>query len=155
MVSLILKDARNCCIGDVGMIKLSSQQYAGVVTSLQSAAVSSGSDKRQFSRIEIQAPVKLAVLADNKVTRCFTALSRDVSQTGIGLYQAAKFAPKEIFLLSLPCAKKQLVIVCLATFCRPLADGIYCVGAQFESEATPAMAGEFRAVAGAAITAAA
>jgi hypothetical protein len=117
------------------MLKLTSQQYAGVVASLQSAAASRSSDKRQFSRIDVQAPLRLGVMADNKVTRCFIGLSRDISLTGIGLYQSTKFASNEIFLLSLPCAKQQMVIVCKATFCRPLADGMYCLGAQFESEA--------------------
>jgi hypothetical protein len=137
------------------MLKLSSQQYAGVVASLQSAAAAGGSDKRQFSRFEIQAPVRLAILANDKVARCLIALSRDVSQTGIGLLQAAKFAPKETFLISLPCGKQQLVILCTTTFCRPLAEGIYCVGAQFESDASPAKSEEFRTFAASALKAAA
>jgi hypothetical protein len=94
------------------MLKLSSQQYAGVVASLQSAASSAGSDKRQCTRMEIQAPVRLAIMADNKVTRCVIALIRDVSLTGVGLCQAPKFVPKEAFLLSLPCEKKPMVVVC-------------------------------------------
>jgi PilZ domain-containing protein len=136
------------------MLKLSSQQYAGVVASLQSAASSAGSDKRQCTRMEIQAPVRLAIMADNKVTRCVIALIRDVSLTGVGLCQAPKFVPKENFLISLPCAKKPMVVLCSTTFCRPLADGIFWVGAQFESEADPAKAEEFRAFAAAAKAAA-
>jgi hypothetical protein len=137
------------------MLKLSSQQYAGMVASLQSAAAARGSDKRQCSRIDVQAPVRVGVMANNKVTRCFIALSRDVSLTGVGLIQAARFAPNETFLISLPCGKQQMVIVCQTTFCRPLADGIFCIGAQFESEADPAKAEEFRALAAAAVKAAA
>ena len=126
-----------------------------MVASLQSAAAAGGSDKRQFSRIEVQAPLRIATIANNKVTRCFIALSRDVSLTGIGLYQSAKFAPKETFLVSLPCEKQQMLIVCVATFCRPLADGIFCLGAQFESLADQAKSEEFRAIAAAAVKTAA
>lgn len=115
-----------------------------MVSSLQSAATAGGSDKRQFSRIELQAPVRLAVMTDNKLTRCFIALSRDVSLNGIGLYQNAKFIPKENFVISLPCEKQQMVIICQATFCRPLADGIFCLGAQFASLADSVRSDEFR-----------
>jgi hypothetical protein len=128
------------------MFKLSAQQYSGMVTSLQSAAAAGGSDKRQFSRIEVQAPVRLAIMTDNKLTRCFIALSRDVSLSGIGLYQNAKLGPKENFVISLPCEKQHMVIVCQATFCRPLADGIFCLGAAFASLADSVRADEFRAL---------
>ncbi len=136
------------------MLKLSSQQYAGLVASLQSAAESAGSDKRQCTRMEIQAPVRLAIMADNKVTRCLIALIRDISATGVGLCQAPKFAPKETFLISLPRAKKPMVVVCSTTFCRPVADGIFWVGAQFDAEADLDKAEEFRAFANAAKAAA-
>ena len=125
------------------MLKLSSQQYAGVVGSLQSAAASGGSDKRRFTRMEIQAPVTVAAMTDSQVTRCLIALSRDVSLSGIGLCQTAKFAPREKFLVSLPCDKEQIVLVCLPMFCRPLAEGIYAIGAQFESVADPAKSQQF------------
>ena len=136
------------------MLKLSSQQYAGVVASLQRAASSGGSDKRRFARMEVQAPVKLGLLTENKITRCYVALSRDISPTGIGLCQAVNFGPKESFLILLPSAKQQMVVVCVPTFCRPLADGIYWVGAQFESEADPATSADFRGLAAAGLKAA-
>jgi hypothetical protein len=137
------------------MLKLSSQQYAGVVASLQTAAASAGSDKRQCTRMEIQAPVRVALMANEKVTRCVIALIRDVSLTGVGLCQSPKLSPKEKFLISLPCAKHHVVVVCSATFCTPLADGIFWVGAQFEAEADAAKIEEFRAVAAAAVKSAA
>jgi hypothetical protein len=137
------------------MLKLSSRQYAGVVASLQSAAASAGSDKRQCTRMEIQAPVRVALMTDDKVTRCVIALIRDVSLSGVGLCQSPKLAPKEKFLISLPCAKQHIVVVCSATFCQPLADGIFWVGAQFESEADAAKTEEFRAFAAAAVKSAA
>ena len=121
------------------MLKLSSQQYSGVVTSLQLAAASGASDKRRFTRMEIQAPIRVAVMTDNVVTRCLIALSRDVSAGGIGLCQGMQFARDEKFLISLPCNKDHIVLVCIPMFCRLLAEGIYAIGAQFESVADATM----------------
>jgi hypothetical protein len=116
------------------MFKIPPQQYAGVVAALRSAATAGGSDKRQFTRMEVQAPVRLGIISNGKMT-AFTSLSRDVSMGGIGLCQSLRLAASETFLIGLPTGKEELVLVCRATFCRPLADGLYCVGAQFESEA--------------------
>jgi len=43
-------------------------------------------------------------------------------------YAKPKVSPREKFLISLPCAKQQIAIVCVVTFCRPLADRIFWVG---------------------------
>jgi hypothetical protein len=129
------------------MVKLSTQQYASVVAGFQSVAAPSGSDKRECTRMEIQAPVRIGLMSGGKITRCLIALSRDISSTGIGLCQSVKFAPSESFLASLPAGKQTTVMVCQTTFCKPLADGIYCVGARFVSEATAAQLESFRALA--------
>ena len=136
------------------MFKLSSQQYAGVVESFQIAAASGGSDKRQFTRIDVQAPVKLGLMSNNKITRCYVALSRDISPAGIGLCQAVRFEPREPFLTLLQWERQQMVIVCLPRFCRPLADGIYWVGAQFESQADSDTSAQFLTLAAATLSAA-
>jgi hypothetical protein len=75
--------------------------------------------------------------------------------SGIGLYQNAKLGPKENFVISLPCEKQHMVIVCQATFCRPLADGIFCLGAAFASLADSVRADEFRSLVAASTKAAA
>jgi hypothetical protein len=155
MLSMTRERNSNYRFAGAKMIKLSPQQYAGMVASLQSAAAGGGSDKRQFSRIEVQAPVRMAMMTAGKLSRCLIALSRDVSLTGVGLYQSAKLAPKESFIISLPCEKQHMIIVCQATFCRPLADGIFCLGAQFDAMADQARADEFRAIVAASTKAAA
>jgi hypothetical protein len=129
------------------MFRLSSQQYAGVVASLRSSSASGGNDKRRFTRMDVQAPVPLGLIANNKITRCFTALSRDISMTGIGLCQGVRLSSDETFLLALPLPRQQIVVICRATFCRPLAEGIYCVGAAFEAEADAANSDAFRRLA--------
>lgn len=129
------------------MLRLSSQQYAAVVATFQSIAAKGNSNKRMCTRMDIQAPVRVGIMAEGKVTRALIALSRDISLTGIGLCQSMKFADNESFLVSLPCAKKPMVLLCKSTFCRPLADGIFCIGAQFEAEADAAQCEEFRAIA--------
>jgi hypothetical protein len=133
------------------MLKLSPQQYAGVLTSLQSSAASSGSEKRQFTRMEVQAPVRLAAITDKKISRTYIALTRDISLNGIGLCQAAKFEKNEEFLISLTCGKQHIVLDCHSVFCRALADGIFCIGAIFDAISEPARVEEFRTVAEASI----
>jgi hypothetical protein len=125
------------------MFKIPPQQYAGIVAAMRKAAEAGGSDKRQFTRMEVQSPVRLGIMSNNKMT-AFTALSKDVSMGGIGLCQSLRMAANESFLIALPTGKEELIVVCRATFCRPLADGLYCVGAQFESEADKFNAEIFR-----------
>ena len=125
------------------MLKLTSQQFALVLESLQESARSSGHEKRQFTRIEVQTRLTLATLQDKKPVRVFTSLSRDISCTGVGLMQHEKFAPEEMFLACLPSGKGLLYMVCKAMFCRPLAEGIFTIGGQFESVASNELVDQF------------
>jgi hypothetical protein len=125
------------------MFRIPPQQYAGVVAALRKAAEASGSDKRQFTRMEVQAPVRLGVVNNGKLI-AFTALSRDVSMGGVGLCQTLRMPLNETFLIALPTGKDEIILVCRTTYCRRLADGLYCVGAEFESEADKFNADQFR-----------
>lgn len=112
-------------------MQLSSQQFVKLLETLRSDGRSSGSEKRRFTRMEVQAQVQLATLQGNRVTRQYTGLSRDISQAGISLIQCVAFARGEKFVAKLPCGKEEVVMLCEATFCRPLAEGVHGVGAQF------------------------
>jgi len=50
--------------------------------------------------MNVEAPVRLALIAKNKVIRSVKALSRDVSLAGIGLCQAQGFAERKISYLT-------------------------------------------------------
>jgi PilZ domain len=125
------------------MLKLNPQQFAGILAGLQAAAETGGSEKRGFPRFDVQTRLTLAPMADGMVGRCYTALSRDVSANGLGFFQHTGYQPKESFLALFPGGKENFLIKCTATFCRPLAEGLFCVGAQFEAIADKALIEQF------------
>jgi hypothetical protein len=125
------------------MLKLTSQQFARVLETLQKSSNSGGHEKRQFPRFEVQTRLTLATLADKKVGRIYVAFSRDVSCNGVGMLQHAQFAANEKFLVHFPCEKGPMLLICKSLFCRPLAEGIFNVGGAFESEADTDLADQF------------
>jgi PilZ domain len=121
------------------MLKLSSQQFGRIVDALTndpSAKSSAGAEKRTASRIDINCQLMLAGFTGDKVGRCYQALAKDISVTGIGLMQSRSFTKDERFIMSLPFGKgEEFVVICQATFCRPLTEGIHWCGAQFDTMA--------------------
>jgi hypothetical protein len=89
--------------------------------------------------MDVQTTIKLATVdADGKVLRSYTALTRDISACGVGLFQYAPAETGSFFLIGLPYRKAELVLRSSVRFCRPLADGLFGVGAQFEALADKA-----------------
>src|SRR5687768_15343859 len=84
------------------VLKLSSQQYASVVTTLKLARGATGSERRQFTRISIQTKLELISLVGNLPKRRYTALSRDISVNGIGFMQFAPMTIGEQFIVCIP-----------------------------------------------------
>jgi hypothetical protein len=121
------------------MYKLTPQQFGMIFESLRTAGASRGSEKRQSTRMEVQTKFQLASLSNGSVARCYSALSRDISCTGVGFFQFAPVGNAEKLLTCFPCGKEELVLMCLVMFCRPMADGLFCVGVQFEGVASEAV----------------
>jgi hypothetical protein len=116
------------------MLKLSSQQFGTIFEALRAAAATGGSEKRLSTRMEVQTSVKLATLQDGKtIRRCFTGLTRDISTCGVGLYQYAPGDIGSLFLVGFPYAKSELVLISSVRFCRPMAEGLFGIGGQFEA----------------------
>jgi hypothetical protein len=118
------------------MLKLSSQQFATIFESLRSASASIGSEQRVTTRMEVQTAVKLATLEQGKIARCFSGLTRDVSTCGVGLFQYAPAESGSQFLIGFPYNKSELILSCSVRFCKPMAEGLFGIGAQFESLAS-------------------
>jgi hypothetical protein len=121
------------------MYKLTPQQFGRIFEALRSAGATRGSEKRQSTRMEVQTKFQLASLTNGAVSRCYSALSRDISCTGVGFFQYAPVADTDKLLTCFPCGKEELVLVCQVMFCRPMADGLFCVGAQFDGMASEAI----------------
>jgi hypothetical protein len=136
------------------MFKFSPQQYTGVLLSLEKSAAAGRSERRQCTRMDVQAPVNVGIIVDGKLSRCVLGLSRDISITGIGISMTYKCAVNDKVLVALECGtqhigKEILGMVCDITFCRQLAEGIYNVGAEFDRMAEKASVDELHAMAAA------
>lgn len=113
-------------------MQLPVQLYSEVVTELKLLGNSAGSEKRRSARIEVKANVQLGTLRGVSVAAIFSVLTRDISQTGIGLLLAQPLAQGEKFLLELPRSKHgRVLIVTQAMHNRVMANGIFAIGAEF------------------------
>ena len=113
---------------------------------MRNFALSGGSEKRQATRMEIQARVWVANMVDGHVTQSFTALSRDVSIAGVGLMQRSPSRIGDHFLAGLPFDKGELVLRCQTMYCQSLAEGVFGIGARFEGIADPTLIAQIRKV---------
>jgi hypothetical protein len=118
-------------------LKLSPHQFGKIVDALRVTSSSAGSDKRRFNRMTVEANLSLSSLVDGKVSRCYNALTRDISVNGLGLLQFSAMARGDSFLACLPLGKDELLVKCTTTFCRRLAEGIFGIGAEFAMTADP------------------
>ena len=90
-----------------------------------------GQEKRRAQRFPVSANISFARLTDAGPQQWNTALSRDVSEAGLGFVTSLKVAPGEKLAVKLPTSGKQAVIACRVVHTRPVADGIWSVGLEF------------------------
>jgi hypothetical protein len=136
-------------------MQLLAQDYAEVLAALQALTDTKGHERRATARMEVQAQVKVHPFKDGKTSDAYTCLTRDLSFKGVGLFQSKQAPNGSQFVVILPRQENEpLSLLCTVMYTRPLADGLYNVGATFNSRydfnAKPAV--EFRGTAGAAPT---
>ena len=113
-------------------MQLPVQLYSEVVTILKELSQAGGSEKRRSARIDVKANVQIGTLRGAGIEQVFSVLTRDISQTGIGLLIARPLAQGEKFLLELPRSHQAKVLVVATTsHSRILANGIFALGAEF------------------------
>lgn len=97
---------------------------------------STGDDKRGGTRMAVEHEVLVATVnPDGSTGEAFTALTRDISFAGVGLFQRTKVPQNSLLVLRLPRKDMQpLVMLCKAIHVRELADGVYTIGAEFVKE---------------------
>lgn len=120
-------------------MQLTLQTFAEILEALRDPKVAnSGSEQRQATRFEIQTKVMAAPISGGRVGRAYFALTRDVSNRGIGLLQSLPMKHGDEFLVRLPrtCSRPPFVFVCGVMFAGALADGLTGIGAQFNAIAT-------------------
>jgi hypothetical protein len=115
-------------------MQLVAQDYAEVVAALKASIDTRGHERRESTRMEIQAQVKIHPFAGGKVGQAFTCMTRDISFRGIGLLQAKPSPQGSQFVVVLPKQEgKPLSLLCTVMYSRPLADSLYNVGAVFNA----------------------
>lgn len=115
-------------------VKLTPQHLAEIVNALSTPGnAGKGAEKRRATRLEVQGNVVIApVLPDGTVGQSFTAITRDISFVGVGLLQSRAMKLGEAVVIRLPRGSKDpLFVVSKVQHVRPLAEGLYVIGAEF------------------------
>ena len=114
-------------------MQLLAQDYAEIVSALKAAGASKGSEQRRAARMDLQAQVKAFPCRDGVVGQLYTALTRDLSFKGVGLFQSKSIPRGEQFVVILPRGgdREPLAILCVVMYCRAMAEGLYNIGASF------------------------
>jgi hypothetical protein len=85
----------------------------------------------------VTARVTLHLVDNNRVVRSFSAITRDISITGMGLLQSVALSMNQNVVLALPRPHSPpLFVVSTVVACRPLADGLVTVGLEFAEMAS-------------------
>jgi hypothetical protein len=115
-------------------LQLSSQDFAEIVTALH-AAETGRTDQRLFPRTQVMGRVVVTPAAGGGAAGApYAALTRDLSFRGAGLLQASPAQVAMSVTLTLPRkGKPALNVPCRVMHVRPVADGLYAVGCQFEA----------------------
>src|SRR5437868_3391845 len=113
-------------------MKLPLREFADVIAALKGSGDNlAASEKRRAARMTVTAKVSVFLMDGNRVLRSFSALTRDISLTGVGLLQATPMSANQQVVIALPRAHSPLFVNSLALHCRPLADGLLAVGMEF------------------------
>jgi len=117
-------------------MELTPTQFAEVRESLTTLASEGRSaEKRRFSRMKVQARI---VLANQTTGQTYTAMTRDLSQSGMGIVQSVDAHKGHKLLATLPRSETSAVdVVCQVVDARPLADGLTSVHLEFQSVPEP------------------
>jgi hypothetical protein len=117
------------------IMNLTAQSFSEVLTCLQGSGHNAGMEKRRASRLDLQAKVHISIFADGKIVRSLTAMTRDLSFTGVGLMSAIPLQRGDTFIIHLPRQNKPAIyVVTTVMFCRPVADSLFTVGGEFVRE---------------------
>lgn len=118
-------------------MQLTAQQLSDVVAGVrdESTQGDAGAERRRFARLAVFGKIEIVTSPQSTLPRRYSALMRDISYGGTGLLQAVPCTPGEQFVLRLPCGEKGvLLMLASARFCRPLAHGLFGVGAEFDCQ---------------------
>jgi hypothetical protein len=117
-------------------MELTPSQFSEVRQSLASLeSEGNAAEKRRFTRIKVQAKVNLT---NQATARTYSAMTRDLSQSGMGVVQSVPAHKGQNILATLPRDEHHWVdVLCQVVDARPLAEGLHCVHLEFQSLPRP------------------
>jgi hypothetical protein len=118
-------------------MKLPLRDFADVITAMKGPGdKAAGAEKRSAARMTVNAKINLHLIDNDRVVRSFSALTRDISITGMGVLQSVALSSGQNVVVALPRPQSPLFVICSVMHCRPLADGVLAVGLEFAELAT-------------------
>jgi hypothetical protein len=115
-------------------VKLAPQHLAEVVQAMTATTAQGGGvEKRRAARMDVQGTIVIAPLnVDGSMDKPFTAVTRNISFVGVGLFQSKPLVEGQQVVVRLPRGTKApMFIRCAVMHVRPLADELYVVGVEF------------------------
>src|SRR5262245_13520724 len=110
-------------------MKLAVREFADVVEALKVASEAlRTTENRKAARMLFSAKIDLHLLSDGRPARTYSALTRDISYTGVGLLQSVALPPDQEVVIALPRAGDPLFVHAVAKHCRILAEGLLSAG---------------------------
>lgn len=129
-------------------MSLTAQQYGEVVSHFRQGGSAAGREKRRASRVDINGTVELAVLNKGAPAKRFSVCARDISINGLGLLSSVPIDKGQPFVVILPRGKGEPInVMCEATYCGTMADGIHSIGCRFTRVLTAAVFAKLEAAA--------
>lgn len=111
---------------------LSNQLYGEVLNHLSVKSLAGGSDKRRTTRVDLNARIDVAILEKGAPPRQIAVFIRDISIEGTGLLSGVEMRKDQHLVVVLPRSNSAAAcVLCIVTFCAPLADGIFNIGCKF------------------------
>lgn len=112
-------------------MKLAPQQFKSILRAMLGSVT--GIDQRRSERFPVCAAVEQAAVEDGRPGRWNTALTRDVSDEGVGLVTSFVMPVRRQVAVRLPLpGGKPVVLLCRVMHSSHVADGLYLSGLEFE-----------------------
>ena len=118
-------------------MKIPLQAYAQVLAALQrTGPAGDGQEKRSATRMTVETTVSVTLLARDGGSRTIKAISRDISQSGLGMIMGAATKAGDRLAVHLPRGAGQppLLVLAVVKLCTEPADGVFKVGVEFLKE---------------------
>jgi len=111
-------------------MKFTNQEFAHILAALQAEErATDAADRRRHSRIDIGIVIQVVDVATK---RTYSAMTRDISFTGISIVQSAMPTLNSYVIIQLPRRRQKFDAVrCQIMHVRDLADGLFCIGCLF------------------------